>query len=98
MEEGLKKQMADMSLGFEDIVKAREEAKRKLQEQFDGVYERIEENKKYGNEQSKYIHDTLDQFQKEFNNSLENLYSNLQESIDSEAKFTLQEIDLANQR
>jgi len=98
VEDGLKSQMAEMSLGFEDIVKAREEAKRKLQEQFDGVYARITENKEYGKEQSEYIHHTLNEFQEEFNHLLTSLYDNLNESIDVESKYMMKEMDLANQR
>ena len=67
VEEGLKTQMAEMSLGFEDIVKAREEAKRRLEEKFAEVHNRIEENKQYGETQSQHIHDTLAEFQDEFN-------------------------------
>lgn len=95
---GLKQQMAEMSLGFEDIVKAREETKKKLQESFNGVYDKIQEDKEYGQEQAEYIHRTLNDFQEEFNDNLEQLYGNLNESIDSSQLITCQEMDLCNQR
>lgn len=90
--------MADMSVGFEDIVKAREEAKKQLQNRFDEVYDKIALNKKHVEDQSEQIHKILDNFQEEFNENLTNLYENMNESIDVESKFMQQEMELANQR
>lgn len=98
VEDSLKEQMAEMSLGFEDIVKTREEAKKRLQERFDEVYDKIALNKKHVEDQSEKIHTTLANFQDEFNQNLSNLYDNLNETIESESKFMQQEMDLANQR
>lgn len=95
VEDGLKKQMTEMSIGFEDIVKAREEAKKKLQEQFEGVYQKIQENKDDGEKKSEYMHQMLENFRQEFNNNLNELFTNLSESIEAESKmFMLQEMEL----
>ena len=96
--ENIKKQMAEMSVDFEEIVKAREEAKQRLQEKFDEVYDKIAKNKLHVEDQSRQIHETLAQFQEEFDRNLQNLYENLNETIRDEATIMKQEMDLANQR
>eukprot|EP00344_Euplotes_crassus_P009121 CAMPEP_0197006254 /NCGR_PEP_ID=MMETSP1380-20130617/33758_1 /TAXON_ID=5936 /ORGANISM="Euplotes crassus, Strain CT5" /LENGTH=262 /DNA_ID=CAMNT_0042425759 /DNA_START=31 /DNA_END=819 /DNA_ORIENTATION=+ len=97
--EDLKRQMADMSLGFEDIVRAREEAKKKLEEDFEHVYQRIEENKHDCEKQSDHMHQILGEFQQEFDENLNSLTQNLHESIEAETKmFMLQEMELCNNR
>jgi hypothetical protein len=98
VEDSLKEQMAEMSVGFEDIVKAREEAKKRLQERFDEVYNKITLNKKHVENQSEQIHTILGNFQEEFDQNLSNLHENMSESIAVESQFMQQEMDLANQR
>lgn len=98
VEDSLRAQMAEMSLGFEDIVKAREEDKKRLQDRFDEVYEKIDLNQKHVEDQSKQIHTILDKFQDEFNENITNLYENLNETLMAESNFIVQEMELADIR
>ncbi len=48
--------MKDMSEDFQDMKKAREESKRKLEKRFEDAYEEIEENKQFTISQMKMVH------------------------------------------
>ena len=61
---GLDNQMGELDQDFQNMIKAREEARRKLEERFKDVYTRIKNNKDYMIETGKEFNEKLKVYQK----------------------------------
>jgi len=95
---GLRGQMQDMSQDFEEMKKAREEAKRQLDARFKDVYDKIQDNKDYTIAEGKRVNETLKAFQQTFENSLTNLKNDLEKQLKDEGDYARDELRLATER
>jgi hypothetical protein len=59
---GLSSQMVDLSNDYDEMMRARDEAKRKLEEKFNDVYTKIKDNKDYTIREGKRVNEGLKQF------------------------------------
>ena len=73
----LGKQMKCMNEDFEDMRRAREEAKKQLEARFQDVYRKIENTKEFIAQEGKRINDTLLAFQEKFELKLRGLDNRL---------------------
>ena len=80
----LKGQMDDMTGDFENMRKAREEAKRQLDAKFQDVYSKIQSARDYVTDQGKQINEQLKQFQRSFQDELKNLKDLTNKTFDDE--------------
>lgn len=95
---GLRGQMQDMSQDFEEMKKAREEAKRQLDARFKDVYDKIQDNKDYTIAEGKRVNETLKTFQQTFENSLTNLKNDLEKQLKDEGDYARDQLKQATDR
>ena len=84
----LRSQMKDMSQDYQDMIKAREEAKRQLESRFTDVYSQIEENKQFTVAEGNHVMETLKSFQDSFENKLEIMSKSIDSELMVETKAT----------
>lgn len=63
---GLGNQMGEMDRDFDEMMRLRNDAKRRLELQFKDVYQKIKDNKQYTIDEGKKINDQLKQFQDDY--------------------------------
>lgn len=81
---GLDNQMEELDKDFQNMLRAREEARRKLEEKFKDVYDRIKTNKDYMISTGKDFNEKLKVYQSEYNTDLEDTRSKLNNELDQE--------------
>jgi len=83
----LKKQMKVLLLDYDDMIKAREEAKKQLDAKFEDVYRKINSCHEFTSTESKRVTDTLKAFQVKFEHQISIVESELNDKIDKFQKF-----------
>jgi len=81
---GLDRQMGELDDDFNNMLRAREEARRKLEEKFKNVYDNIKENKDFMISTGKEFNEKLKVYQNEFNVNLESARHKLSNHLDTE--------------
>lgn len=81
---GLDNQMVEMDKDFEDMLKAREIARKKLEQKFKDVYSRITDNKNFMISSGKEFNQKLQKYQNQFNTDLEDDRNQLNAYLTSE--------------
>eukprot|EP00826_Nyctotherus_ovalis_P036527 TRINITY_DN3246_c0_g1_i3.p1 TRINITY_DN3246_c0_g1~~TRINITY_DN3246_c0_g1_i3.p1 ORF type:complete len:171 (-),score=65.08 TRINITY_DN3246_c0_g1_i3:405-890(-) len=94
----LRSQMKDMSQNYQDMIKAREQAKKLLEARFLAVYEQIEENKKFTINECSRIIAQLNAFQQTFENKLQTTKKDIKAEIQEEAKFVDNRVEEINKK
>jgi len=94
----LKSQMKDMSQDYEDMIKAREAAKKALEARFNEVYRQIEENKQFTIDEGKRVMDTLKAFQDKFEERLVVVDKNIEKEITEEKTVVRQTLESINKK
>ena len=82
----LKSQMKDMSNDYQDMIKARAQSKKQLEDKFQDVYNRIEENRQFTVAEGNHVMETLKQFQDKFENKLLAAEDSIRKDLDTEKK------------
>mmetsp|Transcript_28768 Transcript_28768/g.51184 ORF Transcript_28768/g.51184 Transcript_28768/m.51184 type:complete len:268 (+) Transcript_28768:377-1180(+) len=82
----LRTQMEEMGNDFEDMQRAREEAKKQLEAKFQDVHRKIQATKDYVASEGKRVNDLLKAFQSKFEFQLNDLRDYVQRSLDQERK------------
>eukprot|EP00824_Muranothrix_gubernata_P007478 TRINITY_DN19536_c0_g1_i1.p1 TRINITY_DN19536_c0_g1~~TRINITY_DN19536_c0_g1_i1.p1 ORF type:complete len:267 (-),score=87.26 TRINITY_DN19536_c0_g1_i1:20-820(-) len=93
----LKGQMQDMGNAYEDMIRAREEAKKQLEAKFQDVYRKIQTNKEFTIAEGKRVNDTLKAFQSKFEFQLQEMENKFTHSMNEEKDFVRQQFDGVNQ-
>jgi len=89
----LKSQMVDMGHDYEDMIRAREEAKKQLDAKFEDVYRKLQANKDFTIAEGKRVNDTLKAFQLKFETQLKSTEDKLHSEIEEEKKYVRSELD-----
>ena len=64
--------MVELADDYDEMMRMRDEARRRLEERFNGVYARIKANKDHTIQEGKRVNDGLKQFQSKFENDMKN--------------------------
>ena len=88
---GLDNQMVELDQDFENMLKAREIARKKLEQKFQDVYNRIKDNKDFMIASGQDINKKLKAYQEEFNTNLESTRDQLNTQLETE-KNIIEEI------
>ena len=86
--------MKDMSKDFEDMVKAREAAKKELQARFDECHDLLDKDRAFAEEQAAI----MEKFKTDYTEDLLALANDLETTIKDETDFMTKELDLATTR
>ena len=84
----LQNQMKNAVNDFQDMIKAREEAKRQLEAKFNDVYSKIQSSKDYTISEGKKVADSLKEFQIKFDNRLSKLDHDMNTKLETVQKNT----------
>ena len=84
---GLGQQMGEMDRDFEEMMRLRNDAKRRLELQFKDVYQKIKDNKQYTIDEGKKVNDQLKQFQDEYLRLLGELTEQLNTRVKEETDY-----------
>lgn len=79
----LRKQIKELILDYEDMIKSREEAKKQLEGKFEDTFRRINATKEFAMTESKRILDIIKAFQSKFDFELFRLEKNTNSNFDS---------------
>ena len=79
---GLDNQMVELADDYEEMMRMREEARRRLEARFNDVYSRIKANKDYTIREGKRVNDGLKQFQSKFEGDMKRTDVELTEFYD----------------
>ncbi len=94
----LKGQMADMGNDYEDMIRAREEAKKQLDAKFEDVYRKLQANRDFTVAEGKRVNDTLKAFQLKFETQLKVTEDKLRSEMEAEKKHVREELAAINKR
>lgn len=94
----LRSQMKDMSQNYQDMIKAREQAKKQLEARFQTVYEQIEENKKFTINECNRIIEQLNAFQETFENKLQTTKEEIKQEIKEEGEYVDNRVEDINKK
>ena len=92
----LKSQMKDMSQDYQDMIKAREQAKKQMEGRFNDVYSGIEQNKQFTLAEGARVMETLTAFQNKFENKLETAKDTIEKEILAEKKVLTEQLTKIN--
>jgi hypothetical protein len=84
---GLGNQMGEMDRDFDEMMRLRNDAKRRLELQFKDVYQKIKDNKQYTIDEGKKINDQLKQFQDDYLRMLQELTDLLNLRVKEETDY-----------
>jgi hypothetical protein len=94
----LKSQMVDMSNDYEDMIRAREEAKKQLEAKFEDVYRKVQANHDFTVAEGKRVNDTLKAFQLKFDSQLKATEDRLRDEMEKEKKYMREQLATINER
>ena len=94
----LKSQMKDMSQNYQDMIKARAEAKKQLEARFQTVYDQIEENKQFTINEGNRVMAKLNAFQETFENRLISTKETIKNEIMTENNFVVNKLKEINSK
>ena len=94
----LKSQMVEMGNDFEDMIRAREEAKKQLDAKFEDVYRKLQANRDFTIAEGKRVNDTLKAFQLKFETQLKSTEEKLRSEMEAEKKRMREELGTINKR
>jgi len=94
----LQNQMKNAVNDFQDMIKAREEAKRQLEAKFNDVYSKIQSCKDYTISEGKKVADSLKEFQIKFDNRLSKLDHDMNTKLETVQKNTNDNFKSVNDR
>ncbi|CAI2378554.1 unnamed protein product [Moneuplotes crassus] len=95
---GLDNQMVEMDKDFENMLKAREIARKKLEEKFKDVNSRINSNKDFMIDSGKEFNKKLQKYQNEFNTDLENKRTDLNNYLTDQQNIIHEVLTRTDQR
>lgn len=95
---GLKSQMGEMSKDYEEMIRAREEARRQLEEKFEIVHKRLQENREFTIAEGKRVNDTLKAFQIKFEAQLKETEEEILLEIEARKTKANEELAKINER
>lgn len=94
----LKSQIGDMGKDYDDMIRAREEAKRQLEAKFEDVYKRLQDNRQFTINEGKKVNDALKEFQIKFETQLKEAEELLLADIEVNKKYAREELDKVYKR
>jgi len=83
----LMSQMKDVGKDYEDMIKARDQSKKQLEDRFKDVFNKIEENKQFTVAEGNHVMETLTGFQKKFENKLDSARDAIRQEMGDERKL-----------
>jgi hypothetical protein len=84
---GLGNQMGEMDRDFDEMMRLRNDSKRRLELQFKVVYQKIKDNKQYTIDEGKKINDQLKQFQDDYLRMLQDMTDLLNLRVKEETDY-----------
>ena len=96
--QGLGGQMTDMDNDFEEMMRMRNEAKKRLEEKFKDVYLKIKENKQHTINEGKKVNASLKAFQEKFTKEMEDLSASLNQRLKEESEYQEAELKRGHDR
>lgn len=94
----LKSQMVDMGNDYEDMIRAREEAKKQLDAKFEDVYRKLQANRDFTIAEGKRVNDTLKAFQLKFDSQLKATEDRLRDEMEKEKTYMREQMGIINKR
>jgi hypothetical protein len=82
----LKGQVGEMGAAYDEMVRAREEAKKQLDAKFEDVYNKLQANRDFTIAEGKRVNDTLRAFQEKFSGQLRATEDKLREEMEKDKK------------
>eukprot|EP00826_Nyctotherus_ovalis_P030108 TRINITY_DN2391_c0_g1_i4.p2 TRINITY_DN2391_c0_g1~~TRINITY_DN2391_c0_g1_i4.p2 ORF type:complete len:155 (+),score=55.53 TRINITY_DN2391_c0_g1_i4:130-594(+) len=89
---GLKSQMGEMGKDYEEMIRAREEARKQLEAKFEDVHRRLQENREFTVAEGKRVNDTLRAFQVTFETQLKETEEEILAEIEGRKKRVREEL------
>ena len=90
--------MTEMDDDFDEMMRMRNEAKKRLEEKFKDVYQKIKDNKQHTINEGKKVNEKLKIFQDKFTRQMNELSQALDTRLDEEKKFHEEEIRKGHER
>jgi len=95
---GLKSQMGEMGKDYEEMIRAREEARKLLEAKFEDVHKRLQENREFSIAEGKRVNDTLKTFKAKFEAQLKETEEEILAEIEQRHNYVSEELTKINER